>query len=110
MITAAIGVTKPEAGVIATNPATAPEIAPRTVGLPDFIHSAITQPSVAAAAAKCVAMKALLASVPALSALPALKPNQPTHSRAAPMTLITTLCGGMATEPKPLRLPSTIAA
>ena len=34
MTMAAIGVTKPAAGVIATRPATAPEAAPRTVGLP----------------------------------------------------------------------------
>src|SRR6185436_13476989 len=101
-----IGVTNPLAGVMTTSPATAPEIAPSTVGLPVLIHSAITQPSVAAAAAKCVAMKAELASVPALRALPALNPNQPTHSNAAPITLITTLCGGIATVPKPLRLPS----
>ena len=32
-------------------------------------------------------------SPPALSALPALKPNQPTHSRHAPMKLSTMLCG-----------------
>ena len=29
------------------------------------------------------------------SALPALKPNHPTHSRQAPMKLRTTLCGGI---------------
>src|SRR5688500_18390055 len=105
-----IGETNPAAGVITTKPATAPEIAPRTVGLPDLIHSMNIHPSVAAAAAKCVAISALLAKAPALSAEPALKPNQPTHSRAAPMTEMTTLCGGIAVVPKPLRLPSTIAA
>src|SRR5688500_2802136 len=109
MMIAYIGVTKPAAGVMTTRPATAPEIAPKTVGLPPLIHSMNIQPSVAAAAAKWVLMNALLASGPALKALPALKPNQPTHSRAAPITLITTLWGGMATVPKPLRLPSTIA-
>ena len=45
--------------------------------------------------AKCVATKALVARLPAASALPALKPNQPTHSRQAPMKLSTRLCGGM---------------
>ena len=81
---------------MATSPATAPEIAPSTLGLPFFIHSATIQPSVAAAAAKCVATKALVARPDAASALPALKPNQPTHSRQAPMKLSTRLCGFMA--------------
>src|SRR3954463_7670383 len=99
MMIAYIGVVKPAAGVITTRPATAPEIAPSTVGLPPLIHSTSSQPSVAAAAAKWVAMKALLASDDAASALPALKPNHPTHSSAAPITLMTTLCGGMAIRP-----------
>src|SRR5262250_1390236 len=51
MIKAGIGVTNPEAGVIATSPATAPEIPPRTLGLPLRIHSAPAQPTAAAAAA-----------------------------------------------------------
>jgi hypothetical protein len=46
------GFTKPEAGVIATSPATAPEIPPRTLGLPLTIHSASSHPSAAAAAPK----------------------------------------------------------
>src|ERR687885_897366 len=96
MASADIGVTKPEAGVMPTSPATAPEMAPSTVGLPVRTHSAATQPSVAAAAAKCVATKALVASGPAARALPALKPNQPTHSMQAPMKLSTRLCGGMS--------------
>src|SRR5215472_8446449 len=94
-----IGPTKPLAGVMATRPATAPEIAPSTVGLPPTHHSANIHPSVAAAAAKCVLMNALLASGLAVSALPALKPNHPTHNSAAPMTLSTTLCGGIGTWP-----------
>ena len=32
----------------------------------------------------------------AATALPALNPNQPTHSRAAPITVITRLWGGIA--------------
>src|SRR5205823_3057969 len=90
-----IGPTKPLAGVITTRPATAPEMAPNTVGLPVFIHSANIHPSAAAAVAKCVATNALLAPPPALKALPPLKPNQPTHSSAAPITLSTTLCGAI---------------
>src|SRR4051812_40511601 len=93
MTSAGIGFTKPEAGVTATSPATQPEIAPSTLGLPDIIHSATIQESAAAAAAKCVATKALVAKPEAFSALPALKPNQPTHNRQAPIVLNTTLCG-----------------
>src|SRR3954466_559903 len=104
-----IGVVNPLAGVITPNPATAPEIAPSTVGLPVFSHSAITQPSAPAAAAKCVATNALLANPPAASALPALKPNHPTHSSAAPITESTTLCGVIAVRPNPMRGPSTSA-
>src|ERR1700681_544036 len=95
MPSAAIGVTKPAAGVMATSPATAPEIAPSALGLPLRSHSAVTHPMTAVAAAKCVATKALVARLPALSALPALKPNHPTHSRHAPIKLSTMLCGGI---------------
>src|SRR5919199_3838693 len=98
MASADIGVTKPEAGVTPTSPATAPEMAPSTVGLPVRTHSAAVHPSVAAAAAKCVATKALVASPPAESALPALKPNQPTQSMHAPMKLRTRLCGFISSE------------
>src|ERR1043165_8205725 len=86
-----IGVTTPDAGVMLTSPQTAPEIAPSTVGFPVRIHSAIIQPSVPVAAAKCVATNALVARLPAASALPALKPNQPTHNIQAPTQLSTTL-------------------
>ena len=46
----------------------------------------------------------------AASALPALNPNQPTHSNAAPLTVIVRLCGGIAVLGKPVRLPITSAA
>src|SRR5215472_13916445 len=99
------GFTKPEAGVIATSPATQPEMPPSTLGLPLCSHSAITHPSAAAAAPKCVATNALLAKPEAASALPALNPNQPTHNRHAPMKLITRLCGFIESLGKPNRLP-----
>ena len=50
---------------------------------------------VAVAAAKCVATNALVARPFEASALPALNPNQPTHSKHAPMKLKTRLCGGI---------------
>ena len=45
----------------------------------------------------------------AASALPALKPNQPTQSMQAPVTVIVMLCGGIAVSGKPLRRPITSA-
>src|SRR5947199_393175 len=41
----------------------------------------------------------------AASAMPALKPNHPTHSKHAPMKLSTRLCGGMGCFGYPVRLP-----
>src|SRR5229473_1311607 len=99
------GFTKPEAGVIATRPATAPEIPPSTLGLPVPTHSAAIHPSAAAAAPKCVATKALVASGEAASALPALNPNHPTHSRHAPTVLNTRLCGRIGSTRYALRGP-----
>src|SRR5215475_9871649 len=89
------GSTYPEAGVMATSPATAPDAAPSTVGLPRVAHSVNIQPRAADAAAVLVARKALAARPLASRALPALKPNQPNHSKAAPMTVMGKLCGGM---------------
>src|SRR5688500_5358298 len=97
MMTADSGDTKPEPGVIATRPATAPDAAPNIVGLPETIHSAATQLNPARAAAVCVTTNALTASPLAPSAEPALKPNQPTHSIDAPITLNGRLCGGVGT-------------
>src|SRR5258708_166064 len=99
------GFTNPEAGVMATNPATAPEIPPRTLGLPVTSHSTASQASAAAAAPKCVATKADDASPEAASALPALNPNQPTHSKHAPIVLMTRLCGRIGSTLYPLRGP-----
>src|ERR1700682_4456480 len=101
-----IGPTKPEAGVIATSPATAPEQMPITVGLPRMIHSTSIQVKPAVAVAMCVTSIAIPACMPALTAEPALKPNQPTHSSEAPIMVMTMLCGG----PVSLRLPSISAA
>src|ERR1700722_18989976 len=86
MMIDAPGNTKPEAGVIATSPATAPETTPSTEGFPLVIHSANIQPSAAAAVAICVTVIAMPARPLAATADPALKPNQPTHSSEAPIT------------------------
>src|SRR4051812_1045761 len=86
MIIEAPGSTKPDAGVIATRPATAPEMQPSTDGLPLPIHSANIQPSAAAAVAICVTVIAMPARPLEATAEPALKPNQPTQSNDAPIT------------------------
>src|SRR5580704_10395164 len=105
MASAGIGPTNPEAGVMATSPATAPEMAPSALARPFLSHSAALQPSAAAAVAKCVATNALVARLLAARALPALNPNQPTHNKQAPMKLSTTLCGGIGCFGYPVRFP-----
>src|SRR5580692_11840169 len=105
MANAPIGPTKPDAGVIATSPATAPEQIPMTVGLPRMIHSTIIQVKPAVAVARWVTAIAMPACIPALTAEPALKPNQPTHSSEAPIIVSTMLFAGAVS----LRLPSISA-
>src|SRR5687768_17225290 len=83
---AAVGVTKPAAGVIATSPATAPADAPTTLGRLWRIQLAVIQVSRPIAAAVLVVTKAFAARPFAPSALPALKPNQPNQSSPAPST------------------------
>src|SRR5271169_5283230 len=102
-----IGPTKPEAGVMATSPATAPLAAPSTVGFPRITHSAYIHDKVAAPVAVLVATNALVANAPDVRALPALKPNQPTHNMAAPMTENGRLCGGICSCGYPSRFPMT---
>src|SRR5687768_11811356 len=91
--------TLPAAGVIATSPATAPEAAPSIEGRPLNSHSANVHDSTAHAVARKVLMKASVAELPASSAEPALKPNQPTHSSEAPIIVIGRLCGVSASRP-----------
>ncbi len=62
------------------------------------------------AADKWVTSIAMAALPSAATAEPALKPNQPTHSMPAPVTVIVRLWGGMATEPKPRLGPIMTAA
>jgi hypothetical protein len=67
-----------------------------------------------ARAAAPVATKVLTqttdAELPAVSAEPALKPNQPNHSRPAPSITRVRLCGRIGSRFHPLRRPSTIAS
>src|SRR5216684_6320722 len=102
--------TNPEAGVIATRPATAPAAAPSTLGCRLCHQLTVIQVSAAIEVAVFVTTKALVARLPAATALPALKPNQPNQSRQAPSTVIVASCGSTFSLPKPSRLPSTSAA
>src|ERR1035437_4749353 len=86
--------TNPAPGVTAARPATAPVIMPSVVGLPKRIQSRTLHITPAAAPATWVARKALTATLPALNALPALKPYHPNHNRPAPSTASGRLCGG----------------
>src|SRR4029079_13892014 len=100
------GVTNPDAGVIATRPATAPQAAPTTLTLRWTRYLAPTHVRVAAAAAVLVTMKALAARPFAATPDPALKPNQPNQSRTAPRTVIGTSCGSIRsplTTRRPMR-------
>src|SRR3989337_26211 len=110
MAMAESGPTKPAAGVMATSPATAPEAAPRTVGLPRCTHSANIQESIAADAAIWVTTNALVERPPAARALPALNPNQPNQRIPAPKTVIGRLWGAMFSAPCPRRFPATRTA
>src|SRR5882762_7048952 len=101
--------TLPAAGVIATRPATAPDAAPTMLGLPLKNHSPNIQERTAQAVARKVFMNASAAKPLASSAEPALKPNQPTQRSAAPTMVMVTLCGDMASFPKPTRFPTRYA-
>src|SRR4051812_18826739 len=96
----------PAAGVIATSPATAPEAPPRRDGLPETSRSAAIQARTPAAGATKVLIIAIAAPPVASKLEPALKPNQPTQSRPAPIRVETREWGGIASFKKPMRLPA----
>jgi len=74
--------TKPEAGVIATRPATAPVAMPSTAAY--LWRSTPRHPGSAATAVRAVSPTIAMPARPsAATAEPALKPNQPTQSRRA---------------------------
>src|SRR6478672_12282697 len=97
--------TNPQAGVMTTRPATAPEQKPRMLGLPLMTYSAMAHTNEATAVARVVVVNALAAMPSAATALPALNPYQPTHNIPVPTMQRTMLCGGMGSLPKPTRLP-----
>src|SRR5437762_8255874 len=84
MITEPVVSTNPQAGVMTTSPATAPEQKPRMLGLPRTTYSAIAQTNEATAVAIVVVVNAFAAIPSAATALPALNPYHPTHSMPVP--------------------------
>src|SRR5438132_5291133 len=95
MITAPLGATYPQAGVITTSPPTAPEQNPSTLGLPRSGYSSMAHVNDATAVASVVVVNAFAAMPSGASALPALKPYHPTQSRPVPTMQSTMLCGAM---------------
>src|SRR5262249_43823204 len=83
---------------------------PSAVGLPRWIHSTSAHATTAVDAAVLVFRNASAASGLALSALPALKPNHPVHSRPAPIRQSGRLCGGIGSFPTQRRGPRNSAA
>ena len=110
MMMAALASTKPDAGVIATRPATPPATAPTTLGEPLCNQLTVTQVRAAMPAAVLVTTKALAARPLAARAEPPLNPNQPNHSNPAPITVRRTSCGSKRSDSRLTRGPRTRAA
>ena len=108
---APIGVTLPQAGVIATRPATAAVAAPSAVGLPRCSHSIAAQVTTAVEAAVLVLRKASAASAARAERAAGVE-AEPARPRAGPAPIRQSgrLCGGIGSLPKPRRLPSMSAA
>ncbi|MNY11435.1 hypothetical protein D3C86_1444630 [compost metagenome] len=86
-----------------------PEAAPSMEALPRVKLSTSDQETMAAAVARKVFMVARTAPPDASRLEPALKPNQPNHSMAAPTSVSVMECGAIMSLPKPVRLPTMIA-
>src|SRR5581483_2043838 len=98
MASALMGPTNPAAGVIATRPTTIAVAAPTAVGFFERPRSRNIHTTSVPAGASMVDVNASAAMGLAATALPALKPNQPNHSRPAPSSVNGMLCGRSADE------------
>src|SRR5947207_15410972 len=105
IITAPVAATYPHAGVITTKPPTAPEQNPSTLAFPRNAYSSIAQVKEATAVASVVVIKAFAAIPSGASALPALKPYQPTQSKPVPTMQSTMLWGAITSFLNPSRCP-----
>ena len=83
---------------------------PKALGFPCFAHSTNIHATAAVAVEIWVTSIAMPAAPSAATALPALKPNQPTQSIEAPTTVSVKLCGGIAVVWYPSRFPTKMAA
>src|SRR6266853_5288273 len=88
-----------------TRPPTAPEQNPSTLGLPRSAYSSIAHVKDATAVARVVVMNAFAAMPSGASALPALKPYQPTQSNPVPTMQSTMLWGAITSFLNPRRWP-----
>ncbi|CAB4996458.1 unannotated protein [freshwater metagenome] len=95
--------------MIATSPATTPEAAPRLVAWPSRIFSVASHARPAAQVATKVLRNTTAAELSAAIWEPALNPNQPNHSSAAPIMTSVRLCGFIGVFGQPMRRPMTIA-
>src|SRR5438876_9693284 len=89
------------------SPATAPVNAPTRLGLPLRAHVMNIHVHIAIEPAMSVFTKAWAAIPFAASADPALKPNQPNHSRPVPRATKATLWGSVCSPGRYLRAPTT---
>jgi hypothetical protein len=85
--------------------ATAPEAAPTALGFLSMSQAKISHDIIAAAAAVLVTTKALVATPSAAKLLPALNPNHPNQSNAAPRTTMGTLAGPIGCSGNPILRP-----
>ena len=90
---------KPAAGVMPTQPTTIAVAAPIAVTWRERMRSSTNQAASAHAGVSTVLTKASTLDSFAPSPLPPLKPNQPNHSRPAPSSTYTELCGSIARRP-----------
>src|SRR5580700_6963089 len=104
-MTAPVALTNPQAGVMTTSPATAPLQYPSTLALPRRIFSMMAQVKAPMAVASVVVINAFEDITSAATALPALKPYQPTQSIEVPTIHKTMLCGAIGSFLKPIRGP-----
>src|SRR5689334_3939721 len=93
MMTAEGSETKPAAGVMVANPATAPVSKPTNLGFFDVIQSSASQTTAANEAAVSVFKNARPVMAFTSSALPALNPYQPNQSNPVPRAMSGTLLG-----------------
>src|SRR5699024_328121 len=77
-----------------TSPASIPDNVPTNDTFPFIIHSTKLQPAIPAVDASTVLTNANITIESNVSALPVLNPNQPNHTRMAPIIVMTKLCGG----------------